>query len=162
VKTFAIVLSLVASGFGASVQSRPDLTGTWISDPVKNAPMVEKGFSAIFEKQTITVSETAMTFTSWAGPSPEEVAQRNSPGQTIVCNFGSTPADNALPMHHVMCSAKWDGSSLVLIQTVPPFGATKGRVVTANLSLEDRQLKIASTWVGEKRFESLTYWSKSK
>jgi hypothetical protein len=157
-----LLLVLAASTFVVDGQSRPDFSGTWISDAVKNAPMVERGLAAQYEKRTVAQSEGAVTFASWAGRTAEEVAERSSPGMKTICSFGGAPAENIRPMRPETCSARWEGASLVTTITVPKMGSFPGRVVTATYSLEGGQLKIASVWVGDKRFESVTFWSKAK
>ena len=86
--------------------------------------------------------------------------------RTTVCAFGPKPATNARPMRQILCSAKWDGDSLIVTETPDLHPPVPNSGTDTTYAFRDGLL--TATWVvpgndhGRKPITEIIFFDKAK
>lgn len=162
---------IVLAFFVFGQQSKPDLNGTWVLNPIKSEKAIAQGQSAVRGQMTITVTDKQATF-AWMLPGadgkPEKPQNPNGFSErTTVCAFGDKPAENIRPMAPVYCAVKWEDDQLVATSyaLTSPMERNMQLVGTTTYTVSGSELRISSAGPrpkGGEAISSTVFWDRAK
>jgi hypothetical protein len=99
--------------------ARPQLEGIWLSDGDRNQYAIATGQVPQYFEKTITITESKVSIVDHVknsnGSDLTGLPRSAQAVTTTECSFAATPAENPGRMFTLLCSAKWQENSLLLM-----------------------------------------------